>query len=114
MQRLGENGWKSHKSELFCGLLKFWMRELLSRLREDELTNDVFGVWFTFVCCAVNKQSWSKKAQLIWFNVSRTVFLHLLFLLSFYWKDTATKIHRTLRYGFDHECKKAMLVAQKG
>lgn len=29
------------------------------RLEEDELTNDVFGVWFTFVCCAVNKQSWS-------------------------------------------------------
>lgn len=47
---------KGERNKLFkCGC------EAAFRLQEDELTNDVFGVWFTFVCCAVNKQSWSKK-----------------------------------------------------
>lgn len=61
-------------------------------MEEDELTDDVFGVWFTFVCCAVNKQTWSIKKSLTRL-VQRVedLFLHLFLLLFFfvslYWKD---------------------------
>ncbi len=55
------------------------------KLQEDELSDDVFGVWFTFVCCAVNKQSWSKKSRT--HLVQRVQdFVFASFFL-FYWKD---------------------------
>lgn len=68
-------------------------------LEKDELTNDVFGVWFSFVCCAVNKRSWGKTR-----NSSDSTFWELAFF--FYRKDA-------LQQKSNRECKKAKLVAQK-
>lgn len=61
------------------------------RLQEDELTNDVFGVWFTFVCCAVNKQSWSKKPNSSG-STCRGLYFCIFFFLVLLERHTATKI----------------------
>lgn len=74
------NYFGDERNELF----KFGCAKAALRLEEDELTNDVFGVWFTFVCCAVNKQSWSTKPNSSGSTCQGLLFLHPLL---FYWKD---------------------------